>query len=392
MYRITIAAALALTLLISAAPQPALGASFAVNATHDAVDAAPGDGACADPSGACTLRAAIMETNALPGGDTITLPPSTYTLAIPGGGEDAGATGDLDITTDLTLIGGGRDSAIVDGGGLDRVFHITGNGTVAIRDLTIRNGAVGTSTTSGSCNPFPDQENGGGLCNASANVSLLRVAVLGSTSTRHGGGIFNTGTMEIKDSVISANLRDAVANGDQFSEGTISLTNSLIADNPGGAIRNYANATLTDTLVLRNSSGVESMSGNVSITGGSVSLNPGMGVRNDGIMTIENLTIHGNGSFGILNNDRAQLTATGTTISANGRGVRNTHGQPIDGPPGGPGTATLTNSTISGNSAFGVENEGNMTLASVTITNNAGPGFRLTERVGATSSEYNRRL
>ena len=57
---------------------PAQGASFTVNATHDAVDAAPGDGICADAGGACTLRAAVMETNALPGADEISLPAGTY--------------------------------------------------------------------------------------------------------------------------------------------------------------------------------------------------------------------------------------------------------------------------------------------------------------------------
>jgi CSLREA domain-containing protein len=78
----------------------AAAASFAVNSTADTVDAAPGDGVCGDTAGTCTLRAAIMESNALGGGgQTITLPAGTYTLTVPGTGEDAAATGDLDITT-----------------------------------------------------------------------------------------------------------------------------------------------------------------------------------------------------------------------------------------------------------------------------------------------------
>ena len=37
----------------------ALGASFTVDTTADAVDANPGDGVCATEGGACSLRAAI---------------------------------------------------------------------------------------------------------------------------------------------------------------------------------------------------------------------------------------------------------------------------------------------------------------------------------------------
>jgi hypothetical protein len=43
------------------------------------------DGVCATASGACSLRAAIMEANALPGADTIIVPAGTYVLALAGG-------------------------------------------------------------------------------------------------------------------------------------------------------------------------------------------------------------------------------------------------------------------------------------------------------------------
>src|SRR3989442_8077572 len=112
-------------LLLSGGDKPASAASFTINSTVDAVDASPGDGVCAEATGACTLRAAIMETNALPGTDTITLPAGTYTLTIPGAGEDASATGDLDITDVLTISGAGADSTIIDGAHLDRVLHMS---------------------------------------------------------------------------------------------------------------------------------------------------------------------------------------------------------------------------------------------------------------------------
>ena len=77
---------------------PASAAQFIVNSARDGVDANPGDGLCATAAGDCTLRAAIQESNALPGADVIFVPGAVYTLTIPGTGEDAAATGDLDIT------------------------------------------------------------------------------------------------------------------------------------------------------------------------------------------------------------------------------------------------------------------------------------------------------
>jgi CSLREA domain-containing protein len=111
-------------LLAAALPSVAQAAPFTVNSTADAVDAHPDDGVCATAQNVCTLRAAIQETNALAGADTITLPASMYTLSIPGPFEDQAATGDLDITDDLTLTGAGAANTIIDGGGLDRVFDI----------------------------------------------------------------------------------------------------------------------------------------------------------------------------------------------------------------------------------------------------------------------------
>jgi CSLREA domain-containing protein len=42
-------------------------AAFQVTSTEDVVDAAPGNGVCRTAAGACTLRAAIQESNAVAG-------------------------------------------------------------------------------------------------------------------------------------------------------------------------------------------------------------------------------------------------------------------------------------------------------------------------------------
>src|SRR4051794_5814556 len=68
----------------------------------------------ADGPGACSLRKAISAANtdapaagcaAGAGADTIALPSGRYELTLPGAGEDANASGDLDIASDLTIAG-----------------------------------------------------------------------------------------------------------------------------------------------------------------------------------------------------------------------------------------------------------------------------------------------
>jgi CSLREA domain-containing protein len=90
---------------IVACPRLAIGATFAVNSTADAVDALPGNGVCATAGGVCTLRAAIQETRALGGAHVITLPAGIYVFTIAGRGEINNATGDLNLIADLTING-----------------------------------------------------------------------------------------------------------------------------------------------------------------------------------------------------------------------------------------------------------------------------------------------
>jgi len=92
------AALLAFSLSSSAAE----ALTFVVTKTADTAD-----GVC---NADCSLREAIIAANALAGPDTITLPAGNYVLTIAGDtGEDASATGDLDIAAGgliLELAGG----------------------------------------------------------------------------------------------------------------------------------------------------------------------------------------------------------------------------------------------------------------------------------------------
>ena len=108
--------------------------TFTVNTVADTVDANVGDGIAADASGNASLLAAIMEANANGTSDTIELPAGTFVLSLSGSGENAAATGDLDITNDvsgadLTIRGVGAGASIISGSGFgsgneDRIFEV----------------------------------------------------------------------------------------------------------------------------------------------------------------------------------------------------------------------------------------------------------------------------
>jgi CSLREA domain-containing protein len=87
---------IAVALLATLASPPVIAATFTVDSTVDLPDASPGDGSCAAVGGACTLRAAVQEANALrPSRDTVVLPAGTYTLTIPPNAADYEGTGSL---------------------------------------------------------------------------------------------------------------------------------------------------------------------------------------------------------------------------------------------------------------------------------------------------------
>ncbi|MDQ3989397.1 MAG: CSLREA domain-containing protein [Actinomycetota bacterium] len=94
--RITMVAAGALVFsVLSGAPTWAAG-PFQVDTAADSVDANPGDGQC-------SLRAAVQEANASGGGEIHLQRAATYVLTVGGTGEDAAATGDLDVTSSISI-------------------------------------------------------------------------------------------------------------------------------------------------------------------------------------------------------------------------------------------------------------------------------------------------
>lgn len=137
--------ALALLLSLSGIGVAAEAATFTVDSLIDdgfATDLTPGDGICADEVGACTLRAALEESNSLAGDDVIR-------FAVAGGIQVDSGQGRLPFVLDEVLIDGYSAPGYPDPTGADnlqqglpRVFidgrRLTGN----IDGLTFRDGSA----------------------------------------------------------------------------------------------------------------------------------------------------------------------------------------------------------------------------------------------------------
>ncbi len=239
-------------------PIASAAAVFRVDVTTDSTDADPGDGACADPSGDCSLRAAIQEANASPGADHIELPafppPGVYELTLVGADEDASATGDLDVTEDLTIRGVGAGRITVRSTPTDRAIDVFPDVALDLVSFQVENGSLpggsggcvrnrGTlrldSVTLRAC----EAQFGGGIANLSgATLSTVNTTISGNTASDQGGAIANSGegsTIRLRYTTLAAN--SAVAGSGIHNLGTGDMQSTLLANDTG----NCAGITLT---------------------------------------------------------------------------------------------------------------------------------------------------
>jgi hypothetical protein len=368
-----------------ALPQAVRAATFTVNSTDDGVDTSvPGDGVCATPAHTCTLRAAIMETNALPGADTIIRPAGRYELRFPGANEDLGWKGDLDITDDLTITGAGEAVTIIDGNHIDRVFDVHSPAHVMFSGLTITNGEPAAVID----HAMDVRGDGGGLLN-NGMISLTNVTFVRNRAGRGGGwaGAFkNLGTAMLTHVTF---LQNRAGNGYCEYGGFDRTYRYCVASvDPGsvGAFWNVESALLTDAIFRGNRAG--DATSDSDSDGGDAG-----GMLNDGDATLTDVTFRANragggvngGSVGGLEN-HGNVTLSNVAFSINRAGDGLTSTLYRDGGWGGrgggmdnDGTARLTKVMFdrnrSGNGAFGGDgggmlNRGNGALTDVSFVGN----------------------
>lgn len=333
---------------------PCLAEELTVDRLDDAVDAVPGDGQCMTaPEPGCSLRAAIQEANALPGPDTIAVPAGTFVLSIAGADEDDAATGDLDITDAVSILGAGAEETIIDAAALDRVIDMLPADSpreVALHDLTVRNGYLDVPAVGG--RSVRGITPGGAGLNVGLHVHLdladVNVRDNRSEGFRDSVGISNRGCItgehvRILDNFHSETAVSGSRAGGIFTDGAdscLTLVDSELRGNVGGAgaihLESDATVILRRTLISDNEGGAGAMLLNF-----------------DNTALLENVTISGNrGLSAILNDGGSTLTLINCTVTQN-VGLGPPHGKPIVGGihdvHGSPGLTFLSNTIVSGN-------------------------------------------
>jgi len=195
----------------------------------DGAPVAAPSAACRTGASGCTLRQAVVDGNAY-GGAAIGLPAGTLTLARAGRNEDAGLTGDLDVTAPLTVQGGFTGPTTVQAGtsasgGIDRVFHVHAGGQLVLLDLTVRFGRALLA-------PQQDDGSGGGVL-ALGPLTVQRSTIRDNFAQRNGGGIsaeLGGGHLVVADSTIEGNSASG-AGGGVHGRVQATIERSLVADN-----------------------------------------------------------------------------------------------------------------------------------------------------------------
>ncbi|MFO0954045.1 MAG: Ig-like domain-containing protein [Isosphaeraceae bacterium] len=265
-----------------------------------------------------------------------------------------------------------------------RIFTVLAGADVTIAGLTITGGKL---TTAGGAD-------GGGIKNSGSLTvidSILSSNAAGDSripspqereSSGRGGGVFNSGTLTITGSTISDNTtlspsQSAAGGGIYNAGGTLTITASTLNSNSanrgsGGGIYNASGTvTVTECSLIANASGLGS-GGGISNAGGSMSIADSTLSRNTATSPFP---VGGGG----IDNAGGTMTITASTINSNqsgyGGGISNRDN----------GTVTITASTVMDNTVVGgvsgrtrvsgwgggIANAGTMTITASTLSGNS---------------------
>jgi hypothetical protein len=282
--------------------------TYRVDSLLDAPDATPGDRTCARavppgteagaPGGLCTLRAAVMESNASVWKDTIEVPSGLYQLTLP----VAAGGGHLAITDGVKIQGAGAATTIIDGNHANIVFYVQSEG-LELNHVTVQGG----------------NSSGGGGIRIDAGTSEFNNLVIRQNEAFTGGGglyVVDGATLTMRKSAIIDNFATGAFGGGIWNQGELWVYDSTIANNNSnraGGIRNSGQMNLRNVTV----------SGNIAHSGEAGT----GGISQEGFAVLYNVTITNN-------------TGVGNNAGANrGGGIQIGNGK----------TTVVKNSIIAGN-------------------------------------------
>ena len=330
-----------------------------------------------------SLRAAVMHANATAGLETIVLSAGTYQLTIDGNGENNSESGDLDLFSDIEIIGAGSQNTTIEmgfAGGIgpaiqDRVFDIFGASKVLIQGVKIQKGqTVDFGEVGGGVRANSDVElrnviltnnqtglNGGGLSvGFVGSVTLVGSTVTSNSAVFNGGGISSQGTLKVYDSSVTNNTTGANGGG-IASAGSLEVIRSLIQGN-------VANT---------NGGGIDSNSGSATIIGSTIKSNVATNGRGGGLNLSSGDTMPGSINADIQFSEISDNTAQrGGGILMNSSGMLSLR------------NSTLADNTAAGTATVGGQAGGLLQLAGkVIVSDSTFSGNSANSLAGATDSE-----
>jgi hypothetical protein len=335
------------------------------------------------PSGNVTcLIAAINEANGMSGQHIINLEPGNYTLQTINNGTPSQGNG-------LPVIGGSiRIQATVEdiptvierdinAPGF-RIFEISAGGELTLHGVTVQRGLLiggAAAILNRGVTSLEDsvvRESGTQFNGAIHNLGTLRVirSIIADNFGGHqGGGILNSGRGDpsgnadgnvlVENSTITGNV--SADGGGIFNYGSLVVKNSTIIFNstdevqPGGGILNVGSAEIVNSTIAKNSGGFlggggglfNSSSGRVSIINSTIRENissrlgsvDGGGISNDGgILQLQNTIVAGNtahGAFGMGPDCFGTITSLGNNLIGDATGCTiNLQPNDLTGDPG----------------------------------------------------------
>jgi hypothetical protein len=336
-----------------------------------------------------SLRGAIIQANLAGGAQTIAFAnPGVYQLTQTSAVETSTA-GDLDVTANLTFMGNGTGSTIIDGGGIDRIFDVQGPVNVAFQNLTLRNGlgnplddggainATSANLTLTDCVVMDNavQGKGGAISTLSGSVTLTNCnfignkAALGGAVASAGGALtINNTTFQLNSAAASGGAIDIInggvattlaISGGAFNNNTATLQNGGAIRDAGTGLLTISNATLLNN-VAGQGGGAVLAAGSLSIDGSNLGFNQARSggavfeINPNSTVTISNSNLSGNkaaaGNGGALALTAISAGFTNDLMVSNQAGAS---GGAIDDANMSPGnhTLTITASTLNNNAA-----------------------------------------
>ena len=304
-------------------PRETSAAAFTVTKTADT-----NDGTC---NADCSLREAVVAANALPGHDNISIPAGNYALT-GAAGENASATGDLDVTDSVSFNGSGMTTTQINGSGIENTIEVFDSAaTLILTDLS-----VGNAT-------------GDGVHAAASNISLLNVVVGENTDD---GVETTSGNVELVSGWATANLSDGIVT----TSGNVTVTRSTISNNGDDGVQTTTGNIITtnSTISTNTSDGLVVEDANITVNWSTVALNGAEGVQatESGLLVFHGALIANNADADCSPTVEASDNSMDTDGSCDLSGGEVSNGTANLGPLQNNGGTTLTHALLTGSDAI----------------------------------------